>query len=121
MNAPQPLIAWHEGFPMPYEIELTEESKQDILALRPFERRKVLDALERHLRYEPMKESQSRIKRLRELMRPQYRLRVDDIRVFYDVVGEVVEIIAVIAKSQTAQWLSREGIPTKPDASSQEG
>jgi mRNA-degrading endonuclease RelE of RelBE toxin-antitoxin system len=112
-------VAWQEGFPMPYEIELTDESKQDILALRLFDRRKVLDAIERHLRHEPMKESQSRIKRLRELTRPQYRLRVDDIRIFYDVADEVVEIIAVIAKSQTAQWLAREGIPAKPDASSQ--
>jgi mRNA interferase RelE/StbE len=66
-----------------------------------------------------MKESQSRIKRLRELARPQYRLRVDGIRVFYDIADEVVEIIAVIAKSQTAQWLAREGMPTEPDASAQ--
>jgi mRNA interferase RelE/StbE len=69
---------------MPYEIELTEDSKRDIQALRSFERRKILDAIEGHLRHEPTKESQSRIKRLRELARPQYRLRVDDIRIFYD-------------------------------------
>ena len=102
---------------MPYEIELTEDSKRDILALRSFERRKVLDAIEGHLRHEPAKESQSRIKRLRELARPQYRLRVDDIRVFYDIVDEVVEIIAVIAKSQAAEWLAREGRATEPDTS----
>ena len=100
---------------MPYEIELTDDSKRDIQALRPFARRKVLDAIERHLRHEPTKESQSRIKRLRELARPQYRLRVDDIRVFYDIADEVVEIIAVIAKPQAVEWLAREGIPTEPD------
>ena len=100
---------------MPYEIKLTEDSKRDIQALRSFERRKVLDAIERHLRHEPTKESQSRIKHLRELARPQYRLRVDDIRVFYDIVDKVVEIIAVIAKPQAAEWLAREGIPTEPD------
>ena len=102
---------------MPYEIELTDDSKRDLQALRSFERRKVLDAIERHLRHEPSKESQSRIKRLRELARPQYRLRVDDIRVFYDIVDEVVEIIAVIAKPQAAEWLAREGILTEPDTS----
>jgi mRNA-degrading endonuclease RelE of RelBE toxin-antitoxin system len=100
---------------MPYEIELSDDSRRDIQALRSFERRKVFDAIERHLRYEPAMESQSRIKRLRNLAHPQYRLRVDDIRVFYDIVDEVVEIIAVIAKSQTAEWLAREGILTEPD------
>jgi mRNA interferase RelE/StbE len=55
-------------------------------------------------------ESKSRIKRLRRLATPQYRLRVDDIRVFYDVVDDVVEIIAVIAKAQATEWLAREGI-----------
>ena len=100
---------------MPYEIELTEDSKRDIQALRSFERRKVLDAIERHLRHEPTKESQSRIKRLRELARPQYRLRVDDIRIFYDIAGQVVQIIAVIAKSEAAVWLTREGILAEPD------
>jgi mRNA interferase RelE/StbE len=100
---------------MPYEIELTEDSKRDIRALRSFERRKVLDAIERHLRHEPTKESQSRIKHLRELVRPQYRMRVDDIRIFYDIVDEVVEIIAVIAKTQVAEWLAREGIPAEPN------
>ena len=102
---------------MPYEIELTEDSKRDILALRSFERRKVLDAIERHLRHEPAKESHSRIKRLRELARPQYRLRVDDIRVFYDITEDVVEIIAVIVKPQAAEWLAREGIRSEPDTS----
>jgi mRNA interferase RelE/StbE len=100
---------------MPYEIELTEDSKHDIQALRSFERRNVLDAIERYLRHEPTKESQSRIKRLRELTRPQYRLRVNDIRIFYDVVDEVVEIIAVIAKPQAAEWLAREGVLIERD------
>src|SRR5262249_56108062 len=99
---------------MPYEIELTGDSKRDIQALRSFERRKVLDAIERHLRHEPTKESRSRIKRLRELTRPQYRLRVDDIRIFYDIVDEVVEIIAVIPKSQPAECLPRAALPTHP-------
>jgi hypothetical protein len=44
-----------------------------------------------------------------------HHLRVDEIRVFYGIVDEVVEIIAVIAKPQAAEWLAREGIPTEPD------
>ena len=34
------------------------------------------DAIQRHLRHEPTKQSKSRIKRLRGLARPQFRLRV---------------------------------------------
>lgn len=105
---------------MPYEIELTEDSKRDIQVLRPFERRNILAAIERHLRHEPTRESQSRIKRLRELARPQYRLRVDDIRIFYDIVDDVVEIIAIIAKADAAVWLARESVPTEPDTSASE-
>lgn len=101
---------------MSYEIELTDDSKRDIQSLRSFERQKVLDAIERYLRHEPTRESRSRIKRLRELAHPQYRLRVDDIRIFYDVVGEVVQIIAVIAKSQAAEWLAQEGRLAEPTA-----
>ncbi len=49
-----------------------------------------------------MKTSKSRIKRLRGLRRPQYRLRVDEIRVSYDVAGNTVEILAIVPKSQAA-------------------
>jgi len=43
--------------------------------------------------HEPTKASKTRIKRLRGLSRPQYRLRVgDDVRVFYDVIEEIVAL-----------------------------
>ncbi|MEI6776017.1 MAG: hypothetical protein WCK70_03900 [Chloroflexales bacterium] len=95
---------------MAFVIRLTNDAKRDILALRAADRRKVLDALDIHLRYEPTKESKSRIKRLRRMETPQYRLRVDNIRVFYDITGGDVEIIAVIDKAAAAAWLAREGI-----------
>lgn len=43
------------------------EAKEDLLALRAHERKKVLDGIEIHLRYEPEKVSKSRIKRLVDL------------------------------------------------------
>ena len=64
-------------------------------------------ALETHLRHRPEKTSRSRIKRLRGLRRPQYRLRVDDVRVFYDVSGTAVEILAIVTKSETEVWLAQ--------------
>ena len=39
------------------------------------------------------KVSKSRIKRLRGLTRPQYRLRVDEFRVLYDIEGQEVQIL----------------------------
>jgi mRNA interferase RelE/StbE len=66
-----------------------------------------------HLRHEPQKTSRSRIERLRGLSRPQYRLRVGDVRVFYDVVDEVVEVLAVVPKSETTSWLAQFGKPRK--------
>jgi transposase InsO family protein len=64
-----------------------------------------VQAIETHLRHEPRKESKSRIKRLRGIQRPGYRLRVGEVRVFYDISENAVEILAVIPKSKTAAWL----------------
>ena len=57
----------------------------------------------------PKKNSKSRIKRLRGMSRPGYRLRVEDIRMFYDVKEADVEILAIIPKPQASEWLDRHG------------
>ena len=70
----------------------------------------VRDAINQHLRHQPTKVSKSRIKRLRGLSHPQYRLRVgDDIRVFYDVTEEAVQILAIVQKSKVDAWLAEHG------------
>jgi mRNA-degrading endonuclease RelE of RelBE toxin-antitoxin system len=94
---------------MRYKILLAPEAIEDLEALRANVRAEVRDAIQRHLRYEPTKRSKSRIKRLRGLARPQFRLRVGDVRVFYDVRGERVEILAIVAKTQAQAWLNRGG------------
>ena len=94
---------------MRYDIELAPEAADDLKRLEAHVRAKVRDALEVHLRYEPAKVSMSRIKRLQGLRRPQYRLRVDNIRVFYDVSGTTVEILAVVDKQHATEWLARAG------------
>lgn len=70
---------------MRYEIIFSPEAEEDIAALKASDRAKALDTIETFLRYEPEKTSKSRIKRLREMQRPQYRLRIDDLRAFYDL------------------------------------
>ena len=77
---------------MDYEIVFAPEAIEDWRSLTANWRATVRDAIERHLRHTPTKASKSRIKRLRGVSRPHYRLRVDDIRVFYDVSEETVEI-----------------------------
>ena len=82
---------------------------QDFKRLPAYDRSIVWDAIEKHLRYEPEKVSKSRIKRLRGVSRPMYRLRVGEIRVFYDVREHRVEILAIIPKSQASNWLEEWG------------
>jgi hypothetical protein len=43
---------------------------------------------------------------------PQYRLRVEEIRVFYDVTEEAVEVLAIVPKPEAAAWLERYGEQT---------
>jgi mRNA interferase RelE/StbE len=94
---------------MRFEILLAPEAVADLRRLKAPLRATVKEAIERHLRHEPRKLSRSRVKRLRGLSRPQYRLRVDEVRVFYDVVNGTVEVLAIVLKSEAAQWLAKFG------------
>jgi mRNA interferase RelE/StbE len=96
---------------MPFDIILAPEAVDDLKRLKAHVRAAVRAALETHLRLEPAKTSRSRIKRLRGLRRPQYRFGVDDIRVFYDVSGMSVEILAIVSKSEAESWLAQFGSP----------
>ena len=94
---------------MRFEIVLSPEALDDFRRLRANVRSAVRDAMETHLRNEPTKVSKSRIKRLRGMSRPHYRLRVDDLRVFYDVAEQAVEVLAIVPKSDALEWLDRWG------------
>ena len=95
---------------MRYDIIFAPEAVEDFKNLAAHVCAEVCDGIERHLRHEPTKTSKSRIKRLRGLSRPQYRLRVgDDIRVFYDVTETAVEILGIVPKSKSLEWLERYG------------
>jgi mRNA interferase RelE/StbE len=90
---------------MRYSILFSPEAMLDLRRLKAPIHSTVKKAIETHLRHEPLKESKSRIKRLRGIKRPGYRLRVGEIRVFYDVSENTVEILAVIPKSDAISWL----------------
>jgi len=94
---------------MRFEIILAPEALLDLKRFKARDRAAVRKALESHLRHEPTKTGRSRIKRLRGLARPQYRRRVDEVRVFYDVTGSSVEVLAIVAKSEAQSSLAQFG------------
>ena len=85
---------------MAYEIVLAPGAATTLKGLSTPVRTGVKEAIERHLLHEPTTVSKSRIKRLRGLSQPQYRLRVDDIRVFYDVTETEVQVLAIVTKAE---------------------
>ena len=101
---------------MRYEVVLAPEAAKAYRSLPAYRRAELRDALERHLRHEPTRASKSRIKRLRGLSQPQYRLRVGEVRVFYDVTHEAVEVLAIVTKAEAAGWLAEHGTPGAPSS-----
>jgi mRNA interferase RelE/StbE len=97
---------------MRFEIVLAPEAIEDVKGLKATIRAELWEALNTHLRYEPRKTSRSRIKRLRGAQYPQYRLRVGEVRVFYDVSDSTVNVLAIVAKSEAEAWLAQFAKPS---------
>ena len=92
-----------------YRIVFTENAIDDYKELDARWRAAIRDAITIHLTHEPRKESKSRIKKLKGIKHPGYRLRVDEMRVFYDVNDSDVVIVAIMTKEKTNQWLEEHG------------
>jgi mRNA-degrading endonuclease RelE of RelBE toxin-antitoxin system len=86
----------------PYNIQYAHEAAKDLHVLRAFDRKAMLDAIEQQLGTEPTRTSRSRIKQMRQPFWSQYRLRVADFRVYYDVQVEqrTVYVLRVLEKGQ---------------------
>ncbi len=107
-----PSRLWPYDGHVAFEIEFTGDAHRDLRRLDAHIRAALREAMETHLRHEPTKVSKSRIKRLRELRRPQYRLRIVDHRVCYDVDldEERVTVLAVVPKATSYDWLADNSI-----------
>ena len=92
-----------------YAIVLDPQAIDDLRDLRAFDRRAVVDTIERVLGSAPERVSRSRIKRLRGIDSPQYRLRVDEFRIFYDVEGGEVYVLRVLPKAAVERYLKELG------------
>lgn len=99
---------------MRYEVALAPGAVRAYRSLPAHRRAEVRDALERHLRHEPTRVSKGPINRLRGLSQPQYRLRVGEVKVFYDVTREAVKVLAIVTKAEAARWLAQHGTPDPP-------
>ena len=68
---------------IPYKIRYANEAVDDVRGMRKFDQRKVLEGIEIHLTHQPKFVSKSRIKAMAQPFWRQYRLRVDEFRVYY--------------------------------------
>src|SRR5262245_20712083 len=93
---------------MAFRMELVDEARAGLRRLRAVDRARVLGRIERQLTDEPTAQSRSRVKRLRAGTYPPYRLRVDEIRVYYDVdeAAQLVVVLGIVPKSGSAAWLA---------------
>jgi mRNA interferase RelE/StbE len=90
---------------MPFEVQYSDETVEKLKKLRAFDRSTILDQIEMVLSVNPTLESKARIKLLRQPAPTQYRLRVGEFRVFYNVVSEVVQVIQILSKEEAIGFL----------------
>lgn len=83
---------------MAYKIEFAKSVKDHFKYLSANQRTVLLDAIEKQLLYEPLKETRNR-KVLRPNPLAPWELRVGDLRVFYEpeIGGEAHKIIKILA------------------------
>jgi len=76
------------------------------MAKQRYDAAMIADGMERFLSGTPTQESKSRIKRLRGVENPDYRLRLGEYRVFYnvDTIGRRVEVLRILHKDQTPEY-----------------
>ena len=80
---------------MAFEIVITKRAQGDLDELRAYDLRAVIQAIEHHLTHQPRQISRSRIKELGQPAISQYRLRIGDYRVYYDVHDEEQRVVVM--------------------------
>ena len=98
---------------MKYQVVIAKSAHEAFKKLDARWRSSLKEAMRTHLENATKQESKSRIKRLKGLRQPQYRLRVDQLRVFYDVNKQQgrVEVLGFVMKPEAEDWLKEHGVP----------
>jgi len=85
---------------MDFKIQYSTEAAHDIRGMRAYDRSIILESIAKHLPMNPATPSGSRIKRMSQPYWSQFRLRVGQFRVYYDVndAERIVNILRVLYK-----------------------
>ena len=86
---------------MAFQLIYSNTARAEIKALRAYDRQRVMTMVDSLLRHQPTNTSRSRIKEMTQPFWSQYRLRVDEFRVYFDVdeVHQTVHILHVRCKT----------------------
>lgn len=90
---------------MNFDVCYSDEAVEKLRNLRAFDRAAILDEIDRVLAVNPTPESKARVKLLRQPAPTQYRLRVAEFRVFYDVTGQSVMVLQILSKAESISYL----------------
>ena len=82
-----------------------DEALEQLKRLRAFDRAAILDQIEQVLGVNPTLVSKARLKQLRQPAPTQFRLRIGEFRVFYDVVEQTVSVIQILTKEDAIRFL----------------
>ncbi len=93
---------------MRFEVSYSDEAVEQLKTLRAHDRAAIMDQIEQVLMVNPTLESKARVKLLRQPAPTQYRLRVGEFRVFYDVVQEAVLVIQILSKEESIAYLGEQ-------------
>jgi len=94
---------------MAYEVRYSKESLEQLKKLRAHDRAEIFDQIKRFLTANPTTTSKAKIKRLRQPAPTEYRLRVRDFRVYYDVDQQTVYIVQILSKEDSISYLEDGG------------
>jgi mRNA-degrading endonuclease RelE of RelBE toxin-antitoxin system len=90
---------------MPFELRYSREAVQDLRDLRAREQAAVVHQVEAVLAVNPTLVGRSKVKRLRQPAPADYRLRVGELRVFYNVQQMTVRVVRVLSKEDASSYL----------------
>ena len=99
---------------MKYRVVIARIAQDQFNGLDARWRTTIKKGMKDRLETQPRLESKSRIKRLRGLRQPEYRLRVGEFRIFYDVDERLhrVEVLGILPKNAAENWLEEYGVPS---------
>jgi mRNA-degrading endonuclease RelE of RelBE toxin-antitoxin system len=90
-----------------YAIDFEPDALEELKTLRKADQVKIVATIQLQLGFEPTRQSKSRIKHMRPGTQPPYRLRVDEFRIYYDVLIDamIVIIYGIVDKQHSLAWL----------------